>query len=77
MPDPFYSHTEKFEAISPAHLQNWLDDGPAPLFTTSVPWVIAEAQSTPEPATLTLLVSGFLTAGGFGLYRRRRTRAAI
>jgi len=27
--------------------------------------------NTPEPASITLLVSGFLTAGGFGLYRRR------
>lgn len=29
-------------------------------------------QSTPEPATLTLLASGILAIGGFGLYRRRR-----
>jgi hypothetical protein len=30
---------------------------------------------TPEPASITLLVSGFLTASGFGIYRRRRGRA--
>jgi len=29
--------------------------------------------STPEPTTITLLASGFFAAGGFGLYRRRRT----
>jgi hypothetical protein len=32
--------------------------------------------STPEPTTFTLLASGFLTAGGFGLVRRRRGRAS-
>ena len=32
--------------------------------------------STPEPASLTLLVSGFFAIGGFGLYRRRRGRAS-
>jgi hypothetical protein len=31
---------------------------------------------TPEPATLTLLVSGFLAIGGFGIVRRRRGTAA-
>jgi hypothetical protein len=40
-------------------------------------WTIAEIQqtSTQEPASITLLVSGFLTAGGFGLVRRRRGSA--
>ena len=36
-------------------------------FTFSQP-----AVATPEPASLTLLASGFFAAGGFGLYRRRR-----
>jgi len=31
---------------------------------------------TPEPTTITMLVSGFFAAGGFGLYRRRRGRAS-
>jgi hypothetical protein len=30
---------------------------------------------TPEPASITMLVSGFFAAGGFGLYRRRRGRS--
>ncbi|HEV3299447.1 MAG TPA: NHL repeat-containing protein [Planctomycetaceae bacterium] len=34
-----------------------------------------EPTPTPEPTTITMLVSGFLTAGGFGLVRRRRGRA--
>jgi hypothetical protein len=37
-----------------------------------LPWVVADAQSTPEPTTITLLASGFLAFGGFGLVRRRR-----
>jgi hypothetical protein len=32
-------------------------------------------KSAPEPASITLLVSGFFAAGGFGLYRRRRGAA--
>jgi hypothetical protein len=36
------------------------------------PWVIATSQPTPEPGPLTLLASGFLAFGGFGLVRRRR-----
>jgi hypothetical protein len=31
----------------------------------------------PEPATLTLLASGFFAAGGFGLYRRRRRAVTL
>jgi hypothetical protein len=31
--------------------------------------------ATPEPASITLLASGFLAAGGFGVIRRRRGRA--
>jgi hypothetical protein len=32
--------------------------------------------STPEPASVTLLVSGFFAIGGFGLVRRRRGTAS-
>lgn len=35
----------------------------------------ASPAATPEPATITLLASGFFAAGGFGVYRRRRGRA--
>ena len=44
--------------------------------STTDPWVIATAQPTPEPATITMLVSGYFAIGGFGLYRRRRRRAS-
>jgi len=37
--------------------------------------IIPGTLMTPEPASVTLLVSGFLAFGGFGLYRRRRGRA--
>jgi hypothetical protein len=42
------------------------------------PWLIATAQpaAAPEPASITLLVSGFFAIGGFGIYRRRRGRAS-
>jgi hypothetical protein len=33
---------------------------------------VSSASPTPEPATISLLAAGFLTAGGFGVVRRRR-----
>jgi hypothetical protein len=76
-PNPPQPPYQKYEAYGPYpnHVHYWLAENSAPLYTTTVPWVIAEAQSTPEPTSITLLVSGFLTAGGFGLYRRRRGKA--
>jgi len=38
--------------------------------------VAVSSISTPEPGFLTLLASGFLTAGAFGLYRRPRGKAS-
>jgi hypothetical protein len=35
------------------------------------------ATATPEPASLTLLASGFLAFGGFGLVRRRRSTSTV
>jgi hypothetical protein len=43
-----------------------------PLFGLSEPINV----STPEPASITLLAAGILTAGGFGIVRRRRGRAS-
>jgi hypothetical protein len=37
---------------------------------------VSPSVTTPEPASITLLVSGLLTAGGFGLVRRRRGTTA-
>jgi hypothetical protein len=36
----------------------------------------AHIARTPEPTSIALLASGFLAAGGFGLWRRRRTTSA-
>jgi hypothetical protein len=45
--------------------------------TESFPiYALSDPINTPEPTTITMLVSGFLTAGGFGLVRRRRRRKA-
>jgi hypothetical protein len=38
---------------------------------------VTPSVSTPEPATVTLLASGFLAAGGFHFVRRRRNAAVI
>jgi hypothetical protein len=42
----------------------------SPPTTASDPWIIASSISTPEPTSIVLLVSGFLTASGFAFYRR-------
>lgn len=57
------------------------DSGPTfalnlPPATPNDPWLIATASPTPEPTTITMLVSGFLAIGGFGLFRRRRRGAS-
>jgi hypothetical protein len=71
-PQPPYQKYEAYGPYSLNHVHYWLAENSAPLYTTTVPWVIATAQSTPEPATLTLLASGFLAIGWFGLRKRRR-----
>jgi hypothetical protein len=49
-------------------------DGP-PDFTPEVFFSSGSLTPTPEPTTITLLVSGFIAFGGYGLYQRRRGRS--
>lgn len=69
--------TDVYESVQGIPYSNVLWNGSAPPFPLDPtsgpddPWVVATA--TPEPATVTLLASGVLAFGGFGLHRRRRT----
>jgi hypothetical protein len=50
-----------------------LDQSTLGLVLGRIVYTPEEATSTPEPASVTLLISGFLAAGGFHFVRRRRT----
>jgi hypothetical protein len=46
-----------------------------PDYTPEVLFSSGSLTPTPEPTTITLLVSGFIAFGGYGLYQRRRGRS--
>jgi hypothetical protein len=74
---PPWGITLNLDPNGPSALLSYLSPPPTNQTDIGAPVQFVPAPSpTPEPASIPLLVSGFLTAGGFGLVRRRR-RAVI
>jgi hypothetical protein len=76
---PGFGPGMQYSATDPNGNLIWDTANPVGFATAVTPdgsgWVIATAQSAPEPAALTLLGSAFVAAGGFGFLRRRGHRS--